>query len=1134
MHIYVKIWGLAMILFVGLPYAVIAQPHIPGELIVMFEQQEAPSLVLSRGNFTNNSLRLIHKKSLSKRMNIHLLTFDEDKFDAEVVLREVRNLPGVQLAQFNHYVFSRNTNLLQPNDPQYPLQWNLENTGSGGALVDADIDATDAWDITTGGVTGLGDTIVVAVIDEGIFLEHEDLILWRNHGEIPANGIDDDGNGYIDDYDGWNAYNSTGNLPSSVHGTHVAGIVSAQGNNNQGIVGVNWETQVMSIAGSSSNEAIVVEAYGYVLEMRTLYNETNGEEGAFIVAANSSFGIDQANPSNFPIWCAMYDTLGMAGIVSTVATMNTPQNVDAVGDVPSACPSDWMIAVTSTTNMDQKKGDAAFGMVNIDLGAPGADIFSTYPNDSYGYDNGTSMAAPHVAGTIALMVAAACPGFLIQYKNDPGAAALLLKESLLQGVDDLASLQSLVATGGRLNAFNAINELLDACDSLNSDCLPPYDLAVDEAQMTDTSAFLFWNQQGTASSFLIRYREVGSTIWINGISSSDTSFTLSGLAPCTNYEYQVETTCDTSSSGFFATLSFRTEGCCEYPSGLFLNNATDTTLTFSWEGEYDALGYLLQYREKGTISWFNAATMGNDTSVALMGLIPCTKYEVQISTECDTGFSEFSPIQQYPTKGCGPCLDITYCPSEGKTVQFEWIESVSLGPIFNISGANDGYGNFTTYTHQLVIDSLYSFTLTPGYQGISFSEAWRIWIDLNQDGVLDSSEIVFDSGMGTKNPINASLTIPLGTLEGNTRMRISMKYSGFNGNEVPGPCEEFDEGEVEDYCVTLTNSTATLCQTPTNLIVQPIAETDSLAISWSDPAGVNLYEISVIHLSNGNQELFQSTETSITLGGFGNCKEFEIRVRTLCDPLASSFSSLVKTRTKGCGSCLDFDYCSVSGQGNETWIAGMQFADVSNTSLSGNGFESFTQFSIELGRGFTHEYKLTPGFTDAPSDQYWQVWADWDQDGEFSETNGELIIANETATADTLSGMVQIPLTASLGSTRLRVIMRSDAGTTACDSFASGEVEDYCLQIGPASSVDPDLSILTVKIFPNPVTNQLQIESEEIIETITVIDMLGKRIFQSFGRSKSAEILVKDWPSGIYYVVVDAEKGRVVKKILKE
>src|SRR5690606_25953748 len=227
---------------------------------------------------------------------------DEVLGDPEKYLYEVDAMDMVIACQLNYYVQSRATT---PNDPSFNQQWALHNTGQSGGTVDADIDAPEAWDITTGGITATGDSIVVAVVDGGFYLNHPDLKpnLFKNRQEIPNNGVDDDGNGYIDDFDGWNAYNNNGNLSSGDnHGTHVAGIIGAKGNNNAGVSGVNWNVKIMPIRGSSGTTSVVVAAYGYAAKMRKLYNQTNGAKGAFVVATNASFGVDFGNAASYHVW----------------------------------------------------------------------------------------------------------------------------------------------------------------------------------------------------------------------------------------------------------------------------------------------------------------------------------------------------------------------------------------------------------------------------------------------------------------------------------------------------------------------------------------------------------------------------------------------------------------------------------------------------------------------------------------------------------------------------------------------------------------------------------------------------------------------------------------------------------------
>ncbi len=429
--------------------------HVKGEMLIQLNPYSGIESENMISTLTDDfsSIGFEPVELISNRMKVWLVKFNPEIDSDEEALKSVRDHQYIQLAQFNHFIEMRET---IPNDQDFYQQWNYKNTGQMGGEVGADIKATEAWDINTGGVAATGDTMIVAVVDGGCDLDHPDLNLWKNYHEIPLNGIDDDNNGYVDDYNGWNAYNNTPGIYDDDHGTHVTGIVAAKTDNATGIAGLNWNAKVYPIAGSSTIETTVVRAYSYILEMRTLFNETNGAKGSLIVATNSSFGVNQGQPEDYPIWGAMYDSMGMVGILSAGATANANWDIDVIGDVPTAFDSDYLVSVTNTTRMDEKNQNAAYGLTTIDLGAPGTQVYSTRQSGSYGFKSGTSMASPHIAGATAYLLSAADADFFNNYLANPSAYILKIKQYILDGVDYLPTLQGKTVTGGRLNLLSSL------------------------------------------------------------------------------------------------------------------------------------------------------------------------------------------------------------------------------------------------------------------------------------------------------------------------------------------------------------------------------------------------------------------------------------------------------------------------------------------------------------------------------------------------------------------------------------------------------------------------------------------------------------------------------------------------------
>ncbi len=345
---------------------------------------------------------------------------------------------------------------LTPDDKLYPRQWNMDI-----------IRMPDVWEITTGGSTINGDEIVVAVIDDGFQKDHVDLRdnLWSNLGEIPNDGLDNDSNGVIDDFQGYNVDTDNDDIIPLSHGTRVAGIIGGKGDNEEGVTGVNWNVKILPISGVGFIPE-VIKSMDYIIRMKELYLSSNGTKGANILVSNLSLGKDRSFPESHPDWCDLYDAAGAVGILSVAAVPNEFYNVDVEGDLPSLCQSDFLITTTNTSIDDERVQQSAVGPLNVDLGAPGENVTSTSLNNDYQTISGTSGSSPHVAGLAALLFSS-CDKLSELTKSDPPAAALVVKDVILSGVIQKSSLENTLS-GGRLDALGSFLKLEEYCTDSQS------------------------------------------------------------------------------------------------------------------------------------------------------------------------------------------------------------------------------------------------------------------------------------------------------------------------------------------------------------------------------------------------------------------------------------------------------------------------------------------------------------------------------------------------------------------------------------------------------------------------------------------------------------------------------------------
>jgi len=805
-------------------------PHVEGEVLIRVNEGfNIEDVVLSLAYYKGIQTRIQSRQLLSKHMNIWRMTFNPDILSHSAMLAMARNSQTVQEAQLNYYIEKR----VVPNDPSYNQQWQYEQTS------DFDLDATAAWDITTGGVTALGDTIVVCVIDDGLEVSHPDMgaNVWYNHGEINGNGIDDDGNGYIDDYRGWNADNNNNDIVASsafqFHGTPVAGIVGAKGNNGVGVSGVNWDVKLMFVVGGGSN-ADALAAYDYPLSCRKLYNQTNGASGAFVVATNASWGIDNQNCATYaPLVNAMYDTLGAYGVLNAGATTNSNTNVDVSGDFPTSCSSDFMVAVTNMQQNGTKVTNAGYGSTHVDLGAYGEGTYTIERNQSYGSFGGTSGATPHVAGTIGLMYSAPCPRFALMARTQPEQTALLVKQLLLNSTVANTTLNGITVSGGVLNMKNALDSLMDIGCSL-SGCHEPYSLQ--QSAITGSDASLYWDPVDSTSMYYFRYREVGASTWITG-NGVDTFTTLNGLTACTNYEFEVAANCD--STNYSSTYYFKTGDCCDAPSAINENNVGLTTASFSWPNVSSANTYTVEYKLKSDTVWSSMVVSAD--SVLLTGLDSCSTYEIRIISTCNVNVNnQYTNVIEFETSGCGSCTKTGYCPSAGANSNDDWLETVNLETINNTSGNNSGYASFvsTGPTTVLAQGGSYPISVDIGFNTGPWANNWvlKVWIDYNQDETFDdATELAFTKTITSATTNHTgTINVPSNALLSTTRMRISLRW----GTGGLMPCDDPSFGEIEDYCVTIEAPTAIeepLFEEATEVKVYPNPFDNHLMVDLNSP-----------------------------------------------------------------------------------------------------------------------------------------------------------------------------------------------------------------------------------------------------------------------------------------------------------
>lgn len=562
------------------------------------------------------------------------------------------------------------------------------------------------------------------------------------------------------------------------------------------------------------------------------------------------------------------------------------------------------------------------------------------------------------------------------------------------------------------------------------------------------------------------------------------------------------------------------------PTALTVSSITASSATLSWSSVTGATSYDVQLRQQGG-TWSTSNVTG--TSANATGLAASTTYEWQVSAKNANGGSAYSAVKLFTTLASS---GISYCESKGNNYSYEWISKVVVGSFTNSSSAA-GYTDFTGKTITMGAGTSYNIALTPTFASSAYSEYWKVWVDVNGNGVFDANELLFDAGSLSTTTVTGTITIPAGTAARTTRMRVSMKYNG-----AQTACESFSYGEVEDYTVEIVAGTANPPATPTGLSASSIT-TSSATLSWSASTGATSYDVQ-FRQQGGAWSASNVTGTSANATGLAASTNYEWQVRANNANGSSAYSAIALFTTQS----TSISYCTSKGSNaNYEWIQRVVFSGIDNTSGKNSGYANFTNLTATVARGETLPINIQAGFASSIYTEYWSIWIDFNKNGVFD--SDERVVYGSSSSSSLLSANVSIPTTALLGTTRMRVSMKYNAAQTACETFSYGEVEDYTVNVLQSrvtqNSTDYGVEQLghethePFTVYPNPASDKITVSLRGFRGEVSlrIYDLQGRMVKDRMLTELNSDIDVSDLANGVYIISVDEEKMTLNKRFVK-
>lgn len=672
-------------------------------------------------------------------------------------------------------------------------------------------------------------------------------------------------------------------------------------------------------------------------------------------------------------------------------------------------------------------------------------------------------------------------------------------------------------------------------------CATPIALSV--SNVDGNSVSLSWALEASAQSYSVRFRELGTSTW-SETSASGNSKAINNLSPETTYEFQVASICNSvSESDFSASLTATTlEGPLVYCNSKGNSVAGEWIRTVSFgsiNNTSNANGGYADFTAQST-----SITAGTSANITLTPGFPSNfffgtttqpeRWSVWIDLNQDGDFTDANEQRFVSTSSSTVAVTASISIPSGTMAGTTRMRIAMKRSSAASSCETFANGEVEDYSVTIIEDVPPTCDVVSGLQtsNISHNGLTASWSAATHAASYNLDIRAAGGSWSTVNTSNTSYTFS-GLSEGTTYEVRVATLCGFDDSDYSST-------------VSATTSAAPTCDAPTGLSVSSISQ-NSANVSWSNVSGSSSFVLEYKESSASSWIALPTSATNLLLSGLNAETEYSFRVTTDCNGLSSAASTVATFTTEAAPEVVE--YCDANGTSNNEWIQAISIGSISNTSNANGGYADFTNLSTSLEAGSSATLSITPGFpyswlfgyTTQP--EFYSVWLDINQDGDFTDAGEQLYVSpTSTSAFQAFNVTLNIPANATLGETRMRIAMKRSSAANPCGSYSFGEVEDYTVNIisslGGANSrdeINTSLEKFNSRIFPNPSKNTTTVEATIPANSgtvvMTMIDINGKVVVQKNWASSentqdlNEKIQVSEMPKGLYFIQITSEKG---------